>query len=184
MFHLMATLGLLIFAEGEEVVGPWWDYPGFELWKFVNLFLFAALAVYFFKGKISTTFATRKETIQRELNAARKERDEARAQLAEVQARLQRLDSEVAAIQEHSKTEAQLERDRLIQETEEEVQKLRQQAQREIIGAGKVARQELRRFAAQQSVQMAEEMIRREIRPDDDTRLINRNVEQLGGVGR
>jgi len=184
MFHLTITLGLFIFAESEEVVAPWWDYPGLELWKFLNLFLFAALGVYFLKGNISTALATRKQTIKRELNAARKERDEARAELAEVQARLQRLDSEVSAIQEHSRTEAQRERERLRQDTEQEIQKLREQAQREIIGAGKVARQELRRFAAQQSVQMAEEMIRREIRTDDDTRLINRNVEQLGGVSR
>ena len=174
----------MLFAEGQEVSAPWWDYPGFELWKFVNLFLFAALGVYFLKGTVSTALATRKETIQRELNAARKERDEARAHLAEVQARLQRLDSEVSAIQEHSRTEAQLERERLARDTEQEIQKLREQAQREITGAGKVARQELRRFAAQQSVQMAEEMIRRDIRADDDTRLMNRNVEQLGGVSR
>ena len=62
--------------------------------------------------------------------------------------------------------------------------KVRQQAQREIENAGKAARHELRRFTAEQSVRLAEEMIRRELRPDDDTRLINRNIDELGGLRR
>ena len=59
--------------------------------------------------------------------------------------------------------------------------KLKESAQREIESATKVAKQELREFVSQQSLKMAEETIRREIRPDDDARLIGVSVEQLGG---
>jgi alkylation response protein AidB-like acyl-CoA dehydrogenase len=59
-----------------------------------------------------------------------------------------------------------------------------EQAQREIESAGKAARQELREFAAGQSVQLAEEMIRRDIKPEDDARLVGLRIEELGGVGR
>jgi F0F1-type ATP synthase membrane subunit b/b' len=58
---------------------------------------------------------------------------------------------------------------------------LREQAQREIESAGKTARHRLRRFAARQSVRYAEELLRRDLRADDDARLIKLNVEQLGG---
>jgi F0F1-type ATP synthase membrane subunit b/b' len=64
------------------------------------------------------------------------------------------------------------------------MRKLREQAQREIESAGKVARQELRRQAAEESVRLAEEMIRRDIRPEDEARLIGEYVEELGGVRR
>ena len=77
---------------------------------------------------------------------------------------------------------AQEERKRIRQSTEEETRKLREQAQREIESAGKAARQELREFAAEQSVRLAEEMIRRDIKPEDDARLVSLRVEELGGV--
>jgi len=47
---------------------------------------------------------------------------------------------------------------------------------------GKAARQELREFAAEQSVRLAEEMIHRDIKPEDDARLVSLRVEELGGV--
>jgi F0F1-type ATP synthase membrane subunit b/b' len=39
----------------------------------------------------------------------------------------------------------------------------------------------LRRYAAEQSVHLAEEIVRREMRPEDDARLIANNIEELGG---
>lgn len=177
---LSTTFFLFLLTEGEAQTFPWWDYPGLEVWKFVNLLLFAALMLYILKRPLSNALQARRETIKGELLTAQRERDEALVKLAEVQARLERLDSEVASIQQHSKSEAEAERERIARETEAEIQKLREQAQREIVGAGKVAKHELRRYAAQQSVQLAEELIRRDIRPDDDARLMNLNVEQLG----
>jgi F0F1-type ATP synthase membrane subunit b/b' len=138
--------------------------------------------IYFIKRPLATALKTRKETIKAQLIEAQRERDAAQAELAEIKARLERLDSEVVAIQEQSKAEAEAERQRIAQETEQEIKKLGEQAQRDIIGAGKVAKHDLRRFAAQQSVQMAEELIRRDIRNDDDARLIKLNVEQMGRV--
>ena len=60
--------------------------------------------------------------------------------------------------------------------------KLKQQAQREIESSAKAAVQELREFAAQQSVALAEVSIRRDLRTEDDRRIIGLNVEQLGGA--
>jgi F-type H+-transporting ATPase subunit b len=171
---------LIILAEGAEHASPWWDYPGLEFWKFINLFVFVGVMIYLLRRPLSTALAARGAAIKAQLVAAQKERDQALAKLAEVQARLSKLDSEVALIQQQSKSEAELERERITRDTEQELQKLREQAQREIVGAGKVARHDLRRFAAQQSVQLAEEMIRRDIKSEDDARLIKLNVEQLG----
>lgn len=179
---LLSVTILLLLFEGESHA-PWWNYPGLELWKFFNLFIFTAVMVYILKPRLRKAFQAREESIKSELVKTKQERDQALARLGEVQSRLERLDAEVAAIQNHSQAEAQAERERIAQETEQESAKLREQALREISGAGKVARHELRRFAARQSVQLAEELIRRDIRPDDDARLINMNVERLGRNG-
>ena len=165
---------------GEETVSHWWDYPGLEFWKFFNLLVFVAAMVYILRRPLSDAFRSRREAIRRDLVRAQEERDQALAKLAEVESRLAKLDSETLSIQEQSKVEANAEGERIARATESEMSKLREQAQREIESAGKVAKQELRRFAAQQSVRLAEEMIRRDIRPEDDARLIRLNVEELG----
>jgi F-type H+-transporting ATPase subunit b len=162
---------------------PWWDYPGFELWKFVNLALFVGLMILvLIKADIRGALRARGETIKAELEKARTERDAALAKLKEVEERLAGMSDQVAAINQRSKTEVEQERKRIAQTTQEEVAKLTAQAQRDIENAAKVAKNELRNFAAEQSIRMAEELIKRDIRPEDDARLMMHNVEEMGAA--
>ena len=164
----------------------WWNYPGLELWKFVNLAVFIFVALYLhrrFGSKVSEALRARGEGIKRELQRAREEKEQALAKLAEVEAKIQRMDAEASSIREQAKLEAEAERERIKVATESEMTKLKQQAQREIESAAKAAVQELREFAAQQSVGLAEVSIRRDLRTEDDRRIIGLNVEQLGRSG-
>jgi F-type H+-transporting ATPase subunit b len=181
MFNLIASLILIAGGEGGT---PWWNKPGLEVWKFVNLFLFVLLLVYILRRPLSEAFRARREGIRRDLMRAQEERNAALAKLEEVEARLARLDDEVTSLRTQSAKEAADERERIRRATEAEIEKLREQSRREIEGAGKAARQELRQFAAEQSVRLAEEIIRQDIRPEDDTRLINLEIEELGGARR
>ncbi len=178
---MFALANLFLFAEE----GPkWWDYPGFELWKFINLFIFVGALVYILvrKAKLGDAFKARREGIKAELEKARKERDAALAKLKEVEERLATLDDQVAAISAKAKTEAAEERERIARSTEAEIAKLTAQGQRDIENAAKAARKDLRRFTAEQSVRLAEEIIKRNIRPDDDVRLISRNIDDMGAA--
>ena len=103
------------------------------------------------------------------------------AKLAEVEARFSNLDAELKKIDDNASLEAQAERRRMELATDQELAKIREQAKREIESAGKIARHELRKFAAAASVNLAEEILRKEIQPDDDARITNLNVQQLGG---
>ncbi len=178
---LSVIIGL--FAGGESGAS-WYNIPGWEAWKFLNLFLFFGGLFYFLRRPLSESLVARRESIRRELMRAQEERNAALAKLEEVEARLARLDSEVESVRAQAQREAAEERERIARATEEEVRKLRDQAQREIESAGKVARQELRRYAAEQSTRLAEELIRRDMRAEDDARLMKDYVEELGGVGR
>jgi F0F1-type ATP synthase membrane subunit b/b' len=171
--------------SGAETT-PWWDYPGFELWKFANLAVFVAVMVYILtrKAKLGEVFQSRREGIKLELAKAQQERDAALAKLKEVEERLARLDTEVATVKERSVVEAAEERERIARATENEISKLSEQASREIESAGKAAKKDLRRYAAEQSVRLAEDIVRREMRPEDDARLIANNIEELGGAAQ
>jgi F0F1-type ATP synthase membrane subunit b/b' len=149
-----------------------------------NLLLFVALLFFILRRPIGDAFRARQERIRRDLMRAQEERDAALAKLSEVEARLANLDREVEALHAQALAEAEQERVRIERSTDEDLRKLREQAQREITSAGKSARAELRAYAAEQSVRLAEDIIRRELRPEDDSRLVNEYVKELGGVGR
>jgi F0F1-type ATP synthase membrane subunit b/b' len=179
MFSITFALVALI----PDWLDSWVNYPGLEVWKFVNLFVFIACGFYLhrrFGQPIREALRSRSEGIRRELERARDERDQALAKLAEVESRFADLDAEVARINEAAKLEAEAEKQRMNSATEAEVAKIREHAKREIESAGKAARHELRRFAAQESVRLAEEILEREIGPDDDARLTSLNVQELG----
>ncbi len=179
----MKTLGLItMILEGE----PWWNYPGLELWKFVNLFVFIMAGLYLhrrFGRPLSEALRLRGERIKRELELAREKKQEAEAKLLEVEKRLERLDGEISSIREQARLEAEAERERVKITAEAEVARVREQGKREIETAGKAAIQELRVFAAEQSINLAEQALRREIRAEDEKRLISMSVDQLGRGG-
>ena len=152
--------------------------------KVVNLLLFVGLMFYLLRRPISGAFRGRQESIRSELMRAEEERAAAEARLGEVEGRLARLDVEVEAIRANAQKEAAEERVRVERTTEAEIKKIREQARREIESASKAARAELRTFTAEQSVKLAEELIRRDIRPEDDAHLAREYVEELGGVRR
>src|SRR5216110_2258646 len=138
----------LIFAFENP---RWWDYPGFEVWKFVNLAIFVAALVFALRRffGVPEMFRNRKESIKAELEKARTERDAALAKLKEVEERLAGMNDQVSSINQRSKSEAEEERNRISLSTQQEIAKLTSQAQREIENAAKVAKSELKNFAAE-----------------------------------
>jgi F-type H+-transporting ATPase subunit b len=157
----------------------WYNYPGLELWKFANLAIFTALAIYILRKPISQALMSRREAIQQELITAQNERDQALARVAEADSLLTRLDDDVRKVQAQARDEATSERQRIATSTEREIEKLKQQAQRELETADKLARKELRQFLAEKSVQLARESIRIQMRPEDDTALIRESIGEL-----
>lgn len=150
--------------------------------KVVNLLLFTGILIYILRRPLGQAFRDQRENIRRELMRAQEERNAALSKLEEVEGRLALLDSEVESIRAQAQRDAAEERARIERATEDEIRKIREQSQREIESAAKAARASLRAYAAEQSVRLAEEIIRRDIRPEDDARLVGEYVEELGGI--
>ncbi|HEY8413459.1 MAG TPA: ATP synthase F0 subunit B [Pyrinomonadaceae bacterium] len=165
----------LAFLDWQD----WFNYPGLEIWKFLNLAIFLVVAIYILRRPISEALGTRREAIKQELVQAREQKAQALAKLAEADSLLSRLDADVRAIQEHAHQEAESERQRVAAATTAEVEKLKQQAEREIQTADKVARKALREFFAKRSVELARETVRSRMRPEDDRHLMEESIGEL-----
>lgn len=157
----------------------WFNYPGLELWKFLNLAIFTTAAIFVLRKKINEALLARRDAIKQELVAAQQERERALAQVAEADNRLGRLHEDVRTLHKQADEEARSERERLAAATEREMEKMKEQSQREIDTAGKLARKELRQFLAQRSIELARESVRNQMRPEDDTALIRENIGDL-----
>lgn len=150
--------------------------------KAVNLALFVGLLYYLLRKPAREFFATRLAEVRATLDRAAKEKAAAEAKMNELNARLSKLDTELAEIRSQAEREAQAERARLEAEAKADAEKLRLTAQREIEGAKQAALVELREFTADKAVELAEQLIRRELTPQDDARLLQRVSEELTKV--
>lgn len=165
----------------NEFYNTYFNYPGFELWKFINLFIFVAVLVYLLRKPLGSAFKAKRESIRQELIRAKAERDAALAKLSEVEARLSRLDQETAEIKAQSARDAEAEATRIAQQTNQDIEKMRDNARREIEAASAQAKRELKRFSADESVRLAEEMLRGKLGASDAARLVNQSISGLSG---
>ena len=170
---------LLILAGGSEWLEQYFNYPGLELWKFLNLAVFTAAAIWVLRKPINAALLARRGAIQQELLDAQNVRERALAQVTEANDLLSRLDDDVRAVREQARQEAESERQRVAAATTAEMEKLKEQAQREIDRAARLARKELRQHLAKRSVELARESVRNQMRPEDDMLLIKENIGEL-----
>ena len=161
--------------------GGFWTSPtGFA--KLVNLGLFLTILYLIVRKPAREFFRQRLATVRETLDRAALEKKQATDKMAELDARLSRLDEDLREIRTQSDRDAAAERARMESETRNDIEKIRQMAAREVDAAKQVALADLKAFAATQAVDLAEQMIRREMTPADDAKLVARVGEELSTV--
>ncbi len=182
---------LLMFSEaaangsGDGFAAFWEKYmniPGFEIWKFVNLFIFVAAIAYIAKKPLTQKFKERREEIRADLIREEQEKNDALEQLKDAEAKLAGLQDEKNEIMAHAKAEVDVEKTRLLEQAASEVEKLMAQTHGEIIRLGQVTRNELKRFSAEESIRLAEEKLRAQIDDSKDEALVKAGIQAIGGL--
>lgn len=179
----------LLFASGGgsqggfmEFYNQWLNIPGFEAWKFLNLAIFVAIAVYFGKKKFGPKFIARREEIRAALIKAEEEKKAALSRFTTAEAKLASLDNERQLILNKAKTEADAEAARIAGTADAEVGKLQGQTSGEIVRLTQLAKLELKRFSAEESVRLAEEKLRSKIDANADANLVKSGIRAIGGL--
>lgn len=145
-------------------------------------FLVLAIAVgYALMKALPKVFRGRTESIQKNIVEARVATEEARARLSAVEARLGKLDDEIAALRADSDRAAAEEEQRLHAQGEEEKARILQAAEQEIAAASAAAQRSLRVYAAEIAVDRAAAQL--QITPEDDRVLIENFAGRLGAEG-
>jgi F-type H+-transporting ATPase subunit b len=131
--------------------------------------LILAIAYFLFK-LVPGLLRKRSETIQKDLSEARKATEDANRRLAEVEARLSRLGSEIEAIRQQAERDSVQDEKRIAAALEDERQRIVASAEQEIAAAQAAAQRELRKFAAELAIDSAMRKI--QLTADTDRALV------------
>jgi F-type H+-transporting ATPase subunit b len=123
-------------------------------------------------------FSNRTSAIQKAMQEAQKASEEARRRLAGIESRLKKLDVEIGMMRDSAEKEAAGEEARIHAAAEEDARKIVESAQQEIEAAAKAARRELKSFAADLAVSLAEKQIRVDLATDHA--LVTKFAGELG----
>lgn len=150
---------------------------GYWLFVFINFAIVAGFIYWASRTSLAQAFRARTAAIQKGLEEARQASTEANARLQEVQARLSKLDSEVAAIRAAADSDFSAEEQRIKRATEEDARRVIEAGESEITAAAKSARRELKVYAAELAVELAKKEIK--VDPQTDAALVRSFVSQL-----
>jgi F0F1-type ATP synthase membrane subunit b/b' len=145
---------------------------------YFNFFLLIALISWKAKPILTAMAQERSMSIKRAIEDARQLGDEARGKLAEIEERWAQLDHEIAAIQARAEAQMKQEEQLMLGETAADVHRILENSEREIGAAVRHARNELRAFAANLAVPIAQQSMR--IDEKTDQNLIAAFVRELG----
>lgn len=178
--RLIVMLGVLTaacFAQEEKKKEG--GESNVMMWKWANFLVLAGALGYLIGKNAPPYFRTRSAEIRRDMDNAAEERRKAEERAAAVDLRLANLETEIAALHTEAQQEVQAETERLSQHTAAEIAKIQARAEQEIIFAGKAARMELKRHAAELAVGLAEQKIRARMTPDAQDVLVRGFVRDL-----
>lgn len=147
----------------------------------LNFGVVVLIIAWLVKKNVPGMFKARNESIQKRIEEARKTSEEARRRLTEVEGRLSRLDVEIAEMRREADENARAEEKRIETEVEEERRRIVTAAEQEITAAAGAARRELKAYAAELAVNLAEKKIK--VSADTDQMLVREFTSQLGKDG-
>jgi F-type H+-transporting ATPase subunit b len=171
-FKQSAAVTLLAKWTGMSLRHAYW------LSMLLNFGLIAAVIIWASRKYLPGVFSARTAAIQKAMQEAQKASEEARRKLAEIEARLMKLDGEIGMMRDAAEKEAVAEEARIKAAAQEDARKLVESAQLEIAAAAKAARRELTAYAADLAVALAQKQIH--VDAATDQALVRNFAGQLG----
>ena len=168
---LLAVPGLAA-EEGE-------DHGNLMVFRVINFVILAVGLWYLIKKNAGPYFASRNETISREISEAQKLVEQSEQRARAIDERLSRLDQEIEQLRSAARAEMAAEHARLEREAEQAVRKVFALAEREMAATTKAARLELKSHVASLAVGLAEKKIAGQITPQTQQALVGAFVRDL-----
>jgi F-type H+-transporting ATPase subunit b len=174
-FKHSSAVGWIAKATGLSIEQADW------LSELINFGVIAAAIFWISKKNLPGFFRNRTAMIQKAMEDARKASEDANRRLAQIEIRLSKLGTEIAAMRSAAEKEAAEEEQRIKAAAEEDARKMVESVEQEIAAMAKTTRRELTAYAANLAVSLAKKQIH--VDPATDENLISGFARQLSNGG-
>ena len=150
-----------------------------ELFKIVNTLIVVGILYKVAYHPIRNFLKDRREGIRKALEESRAAREEAEKELAEQRSKVADLEAELVRVREQGEKERAAMRERLEEEQENQAQRLLEQTRTTIELEASKARADLQNQAASLALNLAEEMLRKDLGEADQERFVENYLAKL-----
>jgi F-type H+-transporting ATPase subunit b len=150
------------------------------LYRCFNFALMVGLLAYFVTKPIRKGLKERSAEIEKTLADAQSAKEAAEAKHREYSEKLAKATEEIGVIAESIRREGELEREKILTAAKELAVKIEQEADSKASSVVAKARIELREEAASLAVELAEEMLKKQVSADDQKRLVDEYMQKVG----
>ena len=151
-----------------------------EIFRWINFIVLAVILYVVVAKFLPGVLANRRQQIERAITEAKASRAEAQQLLQENQRKTANLQQELVQVQQQAAQERQDMARRMEAEAQQQAARIVAQARTEVERATERARASLREEAATLTVQIAEDILRRELRDEDQQAIVRRYIARIG----
>ncbi len=182
--QLMVVLGLVLASTGAFAAGGAHGHDeGIPtrpiLFASINLLLLLGMLLFFLRKPAKDFFASRSALIQKNLEQSQSLKQEAQLNFSEAQSRLNGIEEETRRLVAELKKDGELEKNRLIQEAQEQVKNLQQTGERILAQELRKAKEELKKETIALAAEMAETLVKQNLTPEDQRRLVSQYLGKM-----
>jgi len=159
-------------AHGASKV---WDL----LARFINFGILAVAIVFLARKPVKSFFSSRSEKIKKEFDELELRKQQAQAQLEEIGKKLAQMEQERKKVIAQFMKEGEAEKEKIIESARALSARIEEQSKLTIKQEIQQARQTLKHEIAEIAINMAEDLIKKNIKPEDEERLIKRYIEKV-----
>lgn len=150
------------------------------LGKVINFVLLLGGLVYLLRKPLGNFLERRTRSLSQDLREAVDSRAEAERKQKEIANRLDEIGRDVEHIRQEAETEGRMIQERILQEANAEVERLKHLSHQEIEMLTQAGIHEIKRYAAELATILARQRIQRKMDKEDQSVLIDQSIERLG----
>lgn len=156
--------------------------PSSIYYSAINFAIFAGLLVYVLRKPLRQYLQARRETFEAMLAESQKAHQEAERKLMGFEARMSRVESEIAELKRVAKEEGEKDRAAIVDQAKEYAAKLKRDTQRMISQELRTSKEMLKGTTIDLAIVLAERMLRQQLKPADHAKLVKGYIQQLEGL--
>jgi F-type H+-transporting ATPase subunit b len=182
---ILIVTSSMVYASGGSGEGS--DHGGQLLdfgWRVINFTIFVGLIYWLFKDRIKEFFSGRRTDIKLSLEEAMAAKEEAEKKFKEYSAKLDKATEEINEISEMIRAQGLAEKEKIIENAKISAERMKDDAQSRIEQETKKAKSQLRAEAVELSIQMAEEILKKNVKEKDHQNIVEDYLKSISSQAR